>query len=254
MDSLIKVELHLHSNFSDGMFSPEILADELAIADVKYAALTDHDSIDGLLRFKRAVARWGIKVVPGVEISTCLDGFNHHVLAYGFNPSHKALHHELDRNYKYLHPGFAGKINKVKSMWCRLRSREIPEAGSLIPIEEAFQLIHDAGGYTFLAHPFTLYQSSGQFNALIGEFKEWGLDGIEAYYKSYSDEQGQILLESAEQHGLVICSGSDFHGTLRPRLMDPGLKVPKKDIRVFCEMLGLGELTEETNTDESDGV
>jgi predicted metal-dependent phosphoesterase TrpH len=250
LDSLIKIDFHIHSNFSDGMFSPEILADELAIAGVKYAALTDHDNIDGLQRFENAASARGIRCINGVEMSASMDGCIYHLLAYGFDRTHKLLHQELVRTYKHLHPGISAWLDKMKLLWHHFVGRQLPEASCLISVNEALSLVNDAGGHAFLAHPLTLYKSNEQFEEILTELKQYGLDGIEAYYKPYSQEQSQFLLEYAEQKGLKVCSGSDFHGTIRPRLMDPGVEVSRNHLRQFFQVLGLSDLTGLTNRNE----
>ena len=68
MKETIKVNFHCHSVFSDGEQSPENLAASLAAASVRYAALTDHDSIEGLSQFQEVFKRRGGSTIPGVEI------------------------------------------------------------------------------------------------------------------------------------------------------------------------------------------
>jgi predicted metal-dependent phosphoesterase TrpH len=78
---------------------------------------------------------------------------------------------------------------------------------------EAMDFIRKAGGITVLAHPFTLKQAEPQdFEALIRELKEKGLDGIEVYYPEHSDGQKRLYRDMAQKYGLVISAGSDFHG------------------------------------------
>jgi 3',5'-nucleoside bisphosphate phosphatase len=79
--------------------------------------------------------------------------------------------------------------------------------------EEAMHFIRKAGGITVLAHPFTLNQPEpADLDALIGELKEKGLDGIEVYYPEHSDGQRKLYRDVAQKYGLVISGGSDFHG------------------------------------------
>ncbi|MDP2875346.1 MAG: PHP domain-containing protein, partial [Holophaga sp.] len=69
MDTSIRVNLHCHSDLSDGQLSPEVLADRLAQSGVRVAALTDHDTIAGYARFRDALARHGVGCIAGVELS-----------------------------------------------------------------------------------------------------------------------------------------------------------------------------------------
>lgn len=84
--STIRVNFHCHSNVSDGSLSPKELAMELVAAGVRFAALTDHDSIDGLVAFDEVLAAHGIGLLTGVEISVEEAPDSLHILAYGFDP------------------------------------------------------------------------------------------------------------------------------------------------------------------------
>jgi predicted metal-dependent phosphoesterase TrpH len=79
--------------------------------------------------------------------------------------------------------------------------------------EEAMHFIRRAGGITVLAHPFTLNQLQPEdLEHIISELKEKGLDGIEVYYPEHSEGQTKFYRSLAQQHGLLISGGSDFHG------------------------------------------
>jgi predicted metal-dependent phosphoesterase TrpH len=79
--------------------------------------------------------------------------------------------------------------------------------------QEAMDIIHKAGGITVLAHPFTLNQLQlHDLEPVIVELKEKGLDGIEVYYPEHSEGQTRFYRHLAQQYGLAITGGSDFHG------------------------------------------
>ncbi|MFN2350779.1 MAG: PHP domain-containing protein, partial [Kiritimatiellia bacterium] len=76
------IDLHTHSSFSDGSFTPEQLIHEAAFQRLSAVALTDHDSIEGLDRFLAAGRDSAVRAVPGVEISAdCAQG-TMHILGY----------------------------------------------------------------------------------------------------------------------------------------------------------------------------
>jgi 3',5'-nucleoside bisphosphate phosphatase len=79
-DSL--VDLHMHSSFSDGIWAPEQLAAQAARAGIAGLALTDHDTLRGLPPMAAASEALGIRFVPGVELSTRLEGRQVHILAW----------------------------------------------------------------------------------------------------------------------------------------------------------------------------
>ena len=75
------IDLHTHSNFSDGTDSPAELINKALAAGVKIIALTDHDSVAGIAQASAAL-RPGISLVPGAEISCqSEDGVSVHMLA-----------------------------------------------------------------------------------------------------------------------------------------------------------------------------
>jgi len=77
------IDLHIHTNCSDGVLSPEEIVNLAADRGVRAIAITDHDTIDGNERAMRAGALKNISVVPGIEISAQWGGFSCHVLGYG---------------------------------------------------------------------------------------------------------------------------------------------------------------------------
>ena len=91
MTASIRVNLHCHSNLSDGQLAPEVLAERLARSGVRVAALTDHDTVEGQARFRKALALQGVGWIAGLELSTQTREGSAHLLAYGFDPDSAQL-------------------------------------------------------------------------------------------------------------------------------------------------------------------
>lgn len=90
------IDLHVHSNISDGTFSPEelvILAKELGLSAM---ALTDHDTVSGLPAARLAAEKLGLELVPGIELSTDEQGTEVHILGYYFDDGNPAFLQKLD--------------------------------------------------------------------------------------------------------------------------------------------------------------
>ena len=211
MSSSIRVNLHCHSDLSDGQLSPEVLATHLARSGVKVAALTDHDTLDGLERFRATLARQGVGWIPGVELSTLLDGRSVHILAYGFDPASPAIHEALA---------------KVK---------ETATGG--LSLQTALTLVHQAGGRTFLAHPFEFEPDLDKLRELVAAFQTMGLDGIEAVYAPYDSERIVSLLALAKELDLTVSAGCDFHGFDQKGLSDLGINFPQANWQAFRSLL-----------------
>jgi predicted metal-dependent phosphoesterase TrpH len=82
---------------------------------------------------------------------------------------------------------------------------------------EAIALVHEAGGLCFLAHPGLLRRSQHETHeSRVRALTALGLDGIEAYYSSYTPANEAFFLRLAEKLGLLVTGGSDFHGANKP--------------------------------------
>ncbi|NNF47799.1 MAG: PHP domain-containing protein [Desulfofustis sp.] len=89
------IDLHLHSTFSDGTFTPEQLVKMASAAGLKAISITDHDTVDGTQEAADAGAEFGVRIVPGVELSVFLDDFNFHLLGYHFDWCDQTLNAKL---------------------------------------------------------------------------------------------------------------------------------------------------------------
>ncbi len=85
------IDLHSHSNISDGLLSPSELVAHAANNGVRVLALTDHDDIDGLVEAQQAAVQHGIKLVNGVEISVTWKKCTLHIVGLNINPDNVAL-------------------------------------------------------------------------------------------------------------------------------------------------------------------
>lgn len=241
MTTSIRVNLHCHSLFSDGELGPEALADHLAASGVVYAALTDHDSIEGLARFHTALKRLNIGFLSGTEISTHLDGREIHVLAYGFDPQHKELRATLQ---VLRHERISRQQGPLRRMPSQLQAPKLPadpapgvaETGR-IDTKDAIALVHRAGGLTFLAHPLAYETQPSQLRALVTRMRSLGLDGIEVSGPHGSDPENGMLRELASDLGLLVSAGTDYHG-LEADTAGPGVDMPLDDWKRLVRALG----------------
>jgi predicted metal-dependent phosphoesterase TrpH len=104
------IDLHVHSNFSDGTYTPTELVGFAAEGEVSAVALTDHDTIAGIGEFLEACGQKGVLGIPGVEISADHQPGSMHMLGYLMDCEHKGLLKGLgkiingreDRNAKIL--------------------------------------------------------------------------------------------------------------------------------------------------------
>ena len=101
-----------------------------------------------------------------------------------------------------------------------------------VHVKEAISLIHQAGGQPVLAHPLKIgyvkMAEEGMYDRLdqlLFRLKQWGLSGLECHYSTHTPTQAAKLVEMAEAKGLVVTSGSDFHGPEFDTRLDVGVVV-----------------------------
>ena len=90
-----EVDLHAHTVFSDGLFTPEELVAEAARLKLTAVAITDHDAVGGIDRAVAAGRQLQVEVVPGVEMSCNTNGVDVHVLAYYVDCTRLGIHPRL---------------------------------------------------------------------------------------------------------------------------------------------------------------
>lgn len=239
------MDFHCHSSFSDGALPPEGVAQMLGEAGVTYAALTDHDTLDGLLRFEEMLAARGIGFLAGMEVAAAHPAGEIHLLAFGVGV-------EGGRRRKLSVPADQDAAVPAVSRLRSLRSsmdamvRGFVRGSSLEPIEAILDRIHGAGGLAFLAHPLQPIGTPERLDLLLADLKPKGLDGIEALYKPYPREVRSRLAAMAGRFDLLVSAGSDFHGDGQRGASRPGCDMPLWHWNRFRRALALPERTEET--------
>lgn len=126
--------------------------------------------------------------------------------------------------------GYATSVQEAFDKYLIEAYEKIRSNSKKLSYLECFNLIKNAGGYTFLAHPNQLLLEDDELEELIVKMKQEGLDGIEVYHSGHSKEETRKYLELADKYNLLISSGSDFHGiNVKPnvKLANPKTKVLK---------------------------
>lgn len=246
------IDLHTHSNKSDGELSPSELMEKAYEDGVNIISLTDHDNVSGNAEAEKKCSELGMKFITGIEIST--DEFKDlHILGYGIDINNPELLEkcELFRKSRisrvktfieYLarhnifiteedvlkysgsgvvaRPHFAhamiekGYVSSIKQAFEEYLAT--PEFNKIkrykASFREAFRLIHNAGGIAVMAHPYQLRKPEKELEALISELKQNGLDGIECYYSRHTVEMFRYYRSLADKYNLYVSIGSDYHG------------------------------------------
>ena len=112
-------DLHLHTLFSDGTYSPEELAAHGRRVELSAMALTDHDTVEGCERMAAACAVQGIEFVPGTELTAEADGNEFHLLGYFLDTTNARLLRETEKFQTV-------RQDRIREMVARLNAHNIP--------------------------------------------------------------------------------------------------------------------------------
>ncbi len=245
-----KVDLHIHSTASDGRLSPAEVVRKSAEAGLTVIALTDHDTVDGIVPALEAAQPFSwLKLIPGVEISTDVPKGEGHVLGYFIDYAHSELQAFLGRRRNSRQERVQQMITKLKTLglpieWERVKeiastgsmgrphiAQAMLEKGYIASIKEAFTKYIGRDGPAYVEYgkmpPAGAVELILRANGLpvlahpltldnpekiIIELKASGLVGIEAYYGGYTTEEINRLVSLANRYGLITTGGSDYHG------------------------------------------
>ncbi len=130
MTDTLAIDLHTHSNRSDGSLTPGDLVRRASASGVLVLALTDHDTIAGLDEARGAAAEAGIRLVPGVEISASWCGQAIHVLGLWIDPAARQLRERLDSQAER-------RRARMRAICARLAKLGLPGAELLAAVEAA---------------------------------------------------------------------------------------------------------------------
>jgi len=97
---MLQYDLHTHSTFSDGLYTPDHLVAEAKRTSLLFIGLTDHDTVDGYFEFTNALEKYDIPGIFGIEISTRFREIDLHILGYRINPQHPELIRILTKQKK----------------------------------------------------------------------------------------------------------------------------------------------------------
>ena len=253
-----RIDLHTHSLCSDGAQVPAEVVRTAKEAGLSAIALSDHDCIDGVQEAMDAGKALGVEVIPAVELSAQSDTELHilgyfidihnkklqDMMAYalqvrderqeevcrklneqGFNITMDELREEA--NGKVLcrahfakimvRKGYAESVkdafNRYLSVGCHAYSNRQALTGP-----EAVSLIHEAGGIAVAAHLHLIKMPDDQLKEYLKSLIPYGLDGIEGYYTDYTPDMEKRYRAMAQELGLVISGGTDYHGANKPHI------------------------------------
>lgn len=248
---VFRADLHCHSTFSDGSYTPHELVDLALTLGLSGLSITDHDTTAAYPEVFDYAQTKGLLMLSGIELSASYREEPVHILGYGFDIASEALgklcsHHQTRRerrNLTILHKlsrlgiaidpellqgqmgtcgrphiahllmekGYVGSIQEAFDRYLG-EGKAAFDPGELISVEETIETIKKAKGKAILAHPHLIKKSS-----TVKAMLKMPFDGLEGYYARMLKSQEQKWLRLAQEKGWLITGGSDFHGATKPQ-------------------------------------
>jgi len=241
------VDLHTHSTASDGILPPERVVQAAARCGLSAIALTDHDTIDGVLAAREAGDRLGIRVIAAVELSAFLDDHEVHLLALHLSRLERleerltelrAMRYSrgqriveklnalgipitFDEVLQQSAGGAVGRPHIARALMARGVVHDFRDAfarylggsgAAFVPkdklsLVDAIAIAHEAGALAIWAHPGDAGRRE-RLEPLVAA----GLDGVEIRHPGHSRDDTKRLQALCEFFDLVPSGGSDWHG------------------------------------------
>ena len=241
-------DLHLHSHFSDGTFTPEEISAHAQRHGLRAIALTDHDTVEGCERTAAACAAVGVEFIVGTELTAEHNGNELHILAYLVDPQNPQLLSEIGKFQSV-------RQDRIREMVARINELNIP-----LQVEDVFALANcrspgrphvaramvkarlcgtlDEAFDRFLKKGRPAWVPKAKMSALEGiqlihqagglavmahpglnrtdesipDLVRAGLDGIECFHTKHNAATSDRYQRIAREHSLLITGGSDCHG------------------------------------------
>ncbi len=259
------VDLHMHSTFSDGTLPVRELIDFCASQGLSAISITDHDNIDSYEEGREYADQVGLEYLPGVEISSWLDGSDIHILGYLFDPTHLRLNQILVELRERRRDRAAKIVKRLNAMGIEINIDSIwakSTHGSVGRAHIATQLLEEEYVKTF-QEAFNLYLGNSSAvmcdietaklspsdaihlileaggipvlahpgktarDDLIEYLVQEGLMGIEVYCHGNNQTTYHRYRDLARRYDLLQCGGADFHVRREDGRNAPGsAKVP----------------------------
>lgn len=241
-------DLHVHTNYSDGTMTPEEVVDEAIRFGVSTIAITDHDTVEGVMVAYSYGHGKNLHIIPGIEFSSYLSPSEIHILGYFIDVNNDFLQ-------KVIKQSREDRINRIYAMVEKLRNLQVdidPQeiltlAGKGSPGRmHVAEIIWKRGYCDSIIESFSKYIGDNkpayvpkktltpqqaielitdaggvpvlahpgltQRDNVIEDLVKYGLKGIEVYYPTHTPQAIEKYLNMAKKYNLAVTGGSDFHG------------------------------------------
>lgn len=255
-------DLHLHTVYSDGTYTPQELLVEASKQGLAAIAVVDHDTVAGIEPTLNIAEEKNIEVLPGTELSVEYDGLEVHILGYLIDYKSHYLIEKLNELKQIRIERIYKIVGKLKDMGMGLTAesvfeiakqgtpgrlhiaRAMAKQGLVGSLGEAFQkFIGDrcpayVCGFKFSPQeaiklirdvggiPVLAHPYILNRDELITQFVDYGLMGLEVYYPEHTQSMVNFYLNLAKKFNLLVTGGSDCHGNAKPEVKIGSIKIP----------------------------
>ena len=260
-------DLHLHSFFSDGTYSPEEVAGHGKRFNLAALSLTDHDTVEGCARMSAACAAAGIEFIAGTELTAEQGGNELHLLGYFLDTQNEQLLREIARfqivrqnriHEMVAHLNERGLALKAEAVFALANckspgrphvARALVQAGMCSSLDEAFERFLKKGRPAWVPKAKMsaveaielIHQAGGlavmahpglnRTDEIIPSLVKSGLDGIECFHTKHTTRLVERYLEIADRHRLLVTGGSDCHGMSKGQPLIGTVKLPYSHVQ-----------------------
>ncbi len=245
---MLKADLHIHTNASDGIMSPCEVVRWSNIKRLRAIGITDHDTVKGIGPALASSSYFGVEIVPGIELSTMYESEEIHILGYYINYKDKWFLSILDEIQDSRSKRAEKIVNKLNELGVNITilevralagagaigrphiARAMIERGYINNIKEAFDKYIGNGCPAYTERyklsseeaisvvknvggiPVIAHPGLIKDRANIGKVIELGIEGMEVFHPKHDSETIRDMLTVAESKKLLITGGSDCHG------------------------------------------
>lgn len=269
-------DLHLHTRYSDGTFTPHELVQQAAQRGFAAVAVTDHDTLDAVPETLAAGQEFGIEIIPGVEMTTRVGTEELHILGYLFGASWRDanLGAVLDHARRIRQQRVEQFVDKLNALGVALTVDDVyacsdcgtigrphvamalQKRGVVASVDEAFARFLKRGkpGYVeryrmeaaeAIGHirraggvAVIAHPGLNNLDKRLREMVDQGLGGIEVWHTRHTPGQIRHYLEMAEQLGVCATGGSDCHGPVRDGVLLGTIKLPYERVDALRQRAG----------------
>jgi predicted metal-dependent phosphoesterase TrpH len=265
------VDLHVHTNYSDGSLSPKEVVHLAKQSGFAAIAITDHDEVGGITEAVWEGHLYDVEIIPAVELTSSCNGKEIHLLGYLVDHHDRKLRESLKR-FRFE------RFKRMEKMIARLRdsglqinlktvrriaghgslgrlhlARALFQQGIVGKVQEAFDKYIGVGKPAYVEKPrldieegIELITSAGGIPVLahpklahvdesIPTLARLGVRGIEVFYSKHTPADVEKYLAIASKHNLLVTGGSDCHGEIKDTALLGSVRLPYRYLEILRE-------------------